>query len=85
MGYELAADSAIERLAVLVESAPPVAVLLPDEGHVAEVWATGARAILRRDADPGQVAAALRALLQGLGVVDGAFAAALARPAGCQP
>jgi len=75
-------DSAIERLAVLAESTPPVAVLLPDEGRVAEVWATGARAILRRDADPGQVAAALRALLQGLGVVDGAFAAALARPAG---
>ena len=75
-------DSAIERLAVLVESTPPVAVLLPDEGRVAEVWATGARAILRRDADPGQVAAALRALLQGLGVVDGAFAAALARPVG---
>ena len=73
-------DSAIERLAVLVESTPPVAVLLPDEGRVAEVWATGVRAILRRDADPGQVAAALRALLQGLGVVDGAFAAALARP-----
>jgi two-component system, NarL family, nitrate/nitrite response regulator NarL len=73
-------DSAIERLAILVENAPPVAVLLPDEGRVAEVWATGARAILRRDADPGQVAAALRALLQGLGVVDDAFAAALARP-----
>ena len=75
-------DSAIERLAVLVESTPPVAVLLPDEGRVAEVWAAGARAILRRDADPGQVAAALRALMQGLGVVDGAFAAALARPVG---
>jgi two-component system, NarL family, nitrate/nitrite response regulator NarL len=73
-------DSAIERLAVLVESTPPVAVLLPDEGRVAEVWASGARAILRRDADPGQVAAALRALMQGLGVVDGSFAAALAHP-----
>jgi two-component system nitrate/nitrite response regulator NarL len=75
-------DSAIERLSTLIESTPPVAVLLPDEGRVAEVWATGARAILRRDADPGQVAAALRALTQGLGVVDGSFAAALARPAG---
>jgi two-component system nitrate/nitrite response regulator NarL len=75
-------DSAIERLAVLVENTPPVAVLLPDEGRVAEVWATGARAILRRDADPGQVAAALRALMQDLGVIDGAFAAALARPVG---
>jgi two-component system nitrate/nitrite response regulator NarL len=75
-------DSAIDRLSVLVESTPPVAVLLPDEGRVAEVWATGARAILRRDADPGQVAAALRALMQGLGVVDDAFAATLTRPVG---
>jgi len=75
-------DSAIERLAVLVESAPPVAVLLPDEDRVAQVWATGARAILPRDADPVQVAAALRALMHGLGVVDSSFAAALARPVG---
>jgi two-component system, NarL family, nitrate/nitrite response regulator NarL len=75
-------DSAIERLAVLVENTPPVAVLLPDEGRVAEAWVTGARAILRRDADPGQIAAALRALMQGLGVVDGAFATTLARPVG---
>ena len=75
-------DSAIERLTVLVESTPPVAVLLPDEGRVAEVWSTGVRAILRRDADPSQVAAALRALMRGLGIVDGAFAAALTRPVG---
>jgi two-component system, NarL family, nitrate/nitrite response regulator NarL len=75
-------DSAIERLAVLVENTPPVAVLLPDEGRVAEAWVTGVRAILRRDADPVQIAAALRALMQGLGVVDGAFATALARPVG---
>jgi DNA-binding NarL/FixJ family response regulator len=78
MGWQ--PDSAIERLAVLIESTPPIAVLLPDEGRVAEVWATGARAILRRDADAGKVAAALRALLQGLGVVEDAFAAALAPP-----
>jgi two-component system nitrate/nitrite response regulator NarL len=75
-------DSAIERLAVLVESTAPVAVLLPDESRVIEVWSAGVRAILRRDADPVQVAAALHALTQGLGVVDASFAAALARPAG---
>jgi DNA-binding NarL/FixJ family response regulator len=78
-------DSAIERLALLVERTPPVAVLLPDEGRVGEVWSAGARAILRRDADPVQVAAALRALTQGLGVVDSSFASALARPAGLPP
>jgi two-component system, NarL family, nitrate/nitrite response regulator NarL len=75
-------DSAIERLALLVEATPPVAVLLPDEGRVIDVWFAGVRAILRRDADPAQVAAALHALTQGLGVVDGSFAAALARPVG---
>jgi len=75
-------DSAIERLAVLAESTPPVAVLLPDEGRVVEVWSAGVRAVLRRDADPVQVAAALHALTQGLGVVDGSFVAALARPVG---
>jgi len=75
-------DSAIERLAVLAESRAPVAVLLPDDGRVVEVWSAGVRAILRRDADPVQVVAALIALTQGLGVVDGSFAAALARPVG---
>jgi DNA-binding NarL/FixJ family response regulator len=78
-------DSAIERLALLVERTPPVAVLLPDEGRVGEVWSAGIRAVLRRDADPAQVAAALHALTQGLGVIDGSFAAALARPAGLSP
>ena len=75
-------DSAIERLSVLVESAPPVAVLLPDEGRVIEVWSAGVRAVLRRDATPVQVAAALHAISQGLGVVDGSFAAVLAQPVG---
>jgi two-component system, NarL family, nitrate/nitrite response regulator NarL len=78
-------NSAIERLAVLVESAAPLAVLLPDEGRVVEVWSAGVRAILRRDADAAQVVAALRALTQGLGVIDGSFATALARPAGLSP
>jgi DNA-binding NarL/FixJ family response regulator len=75
-------DAAIERLSELVESTPPVAVLLPDEGRVVEIWSTGARAILRRDADPAQIAAALPALAQGLRVVDGIFAEVLARSAG---
>jgi two-component system, NarL family, nitrate/nitrite response regulator NarL len=75
-------DSAIEHLALLVEPTPPIAVLLPDEGHVFEVWSAGVRAILRRDADPVQIATALLALIQGLGVVDDSFAATLTRPVG---
>jgi two-component system, NarL family, nitrate/nitrite response regulator NarL len=73
-------DLAVGRLSELIESIPPVAVLLSDESRVAEIWSAGAQAILRRDADPAQIAAALPALMQGLSVVDGAFAAALARP-----
>jgi two-component system, NarL family, nitrate/nitrite response regulator NarL len=75
-------DLAVERLSEFVESSPPVAVLLPDESRVVTIWSTGVRAILRRDADPTQIAAALRALALGLSVVDGAFAALLARPVG---
>jgi len=73
-------DAAIEHLSELVESALPVAVLLPNESRVFEIWSAGARAILRRDADPAQIVAALPALMQGLSVLDVAFAAALARP-----
>ena len=75
-------DAAVERLSELVESTPSIAILLPDESRVVEIWSAGVRAILRRDADPAQIAAALPALVQGLSVVDGAFAAALVRPAG---
>jgi two-component system nitrate/nitrite response regulator NarL len=74
--------SAVERLSDLIEGTPPVAVLLPDESRVVEIWSAGARAILRRDADPVQIAAALPAIVQGLRVIDGPFAAVLARPIG---
>ncbi len=80
MGWQ--PDPTHERLAVLVESSPPIAVLVTDAGLVAEAWAAGVRAILRRDADPAQIAAALHALAQGLGVVDDAFATALTRRGG---
>lgn len=75
-------DLAIERLSELADNSPPVAVLVPDESRVVTIWSAGARAILRRDADPAQIAVALSALAQGLCVVDSTFAALLARPTG---
>jgi DNA-binding NarL/FixJ family response regulator len=72
-------DPAIEHFVELIEDSPPTIILLPDESRVAILWSAGARAILRRDADPAQIAAALPALTQGLRVVDSAFTAVLAR------
>jgi DNA-binding NarL/FixJ family response regulator len=80
MGWR--SETAAERLTNLADDAPPVAVLLPDESHVAAVWSAGARAILRREAEPAQIAVALQALTQGLSLIDNAFAAAIMRPSG---
>jgi DNA-binding NarL/FixJ family response regulator len=68
--------SALDRLANL-RTHLPVAVLLPDDAHAAQVWAAGTRGLLRRDADPTQLSVALTAVAQGLAVVDPAFVAAL--------
>ena len=73
---------ALERFAQIVESTLPVAALLPDEAQVTQTWSAGARAILRRDADPAQIAAALAAIAQGLTVLAPDFAAVLSFPAG---
>ncbi len=73
---------ALERLVQSVETALPVAVLLLDEAHVSQAWTAGARALLRRDADPAQIAAALAAIAQGLTVIAADFAAGLSFPAG---
>ena len=80
MGWNPA--QAMERLSQTAESGPPIAVLLPDETHAAEAWSAGARALLRRDADPAQIAAALAAIAQGLAVIHPDFAAVLSGPAG---
>jgi DNA-binding NarL/FixJ family response regulator len=73
---------ALERLAQIGESPLPVAALLPDEAHVTQAWSAGARALLRRDADPAQITAALAAIAQGLTVIAPDFAAVLSFPAG---
>jgi len=64
------AQPALERLAVMDETDPPVVALLPDESHAAAAWAAGARGLLLRDAPVERVAAALTAVVEGLMVID---------------
>jgi DNA-binding NarL/FixJ family response regulator len=65
-----------------IGSLPAVVVLVADEEIAAEALAAGARGILPREAGPGRIAAALRAVSRGLVVLDDEFAAALLRPRG---
>ena len=74
----LAPGPALGRLADLAGSGPPVLALLADEELAADAYAAGARGLLFRDAAPGRLAAALRALAQGLVVLDGSLAGLLA-------
>jgi DNA-binding NarL/FixJ family response regulator len=79
---------ALERLAAASDALPPVAVLLPDAVYAADARLAGARVLLRREAEPQMIAAALLALAEGLLVIDPDFAVALQAPAanrGAQP
>ena len=68
----------LERLAGLRDM--PVVALVQDVDYAADVWATGARGLLRREADAESLAAALRSVAQGLASFDPALAAALIPP-----
>ncbi len=70
--------SALERLADLKSSHPPVVALLADDSGAAEAWGAGVQAILRRDADGETLSAALKAVSQGLVVMDSGLAASVA-------
>jgi two-component system nitrate/nitrite response regulator NarL len=77
----LSPGAALGRLADSADSGPPILALLADEERAAEAYAAGARGLLFRDAAPARLAAALRALAEGLVVLDGALAGLLAPPA----
>jgi DNA-binding NarL/FixJ family response regulator len=89
-GPDLEADAAVwdlglgirfglERLRGSAPSAPPVVAIVTDEIDARDALAAGARAVLSREADGERLAAALRAVVQGLIVLDDAFATALLR------
>ncbi|HXK11116.1 MAG TPA: response regulator transcription factor [Vicinamibacteria bacterium] len=58
----------------------PVLVVLWSEEHAREALGAGARGILRREGLPARLAAGLRAVAQGLLVVDPSLAEAVLRP-----
>jgi DNA-binding NarL/FixJ family response regulator len=66
----------LARLADL-EARVPVAILLPDQADARQAWAAGARGLLRRDAEPPRIAAALAATVHGFAVIEPDFAEAL--------
>ncbi|HEY8021882.1 MAG TPA: response regulator transcription factor [Thermoanaerobaculia bacterium] len=73
----LAPRAALDRLPA-AESGPPVLALLANEELAAEAYAAGVRGLLFRDAGPRRLAAALRAVAEGLVVLDGGLADLLA-------
>jgi two-component system, NarL family, nitrate/nitrite response regulator NarL len=66
----------LARLADL-EARAPVAILLPDEADARQAWMAGARGLVRRDAEPVRIAAALAAAVHGFAVIEPDFAEAL--------
>ncbi len=73
--------SGLERLRGLGPSAPPAVAIVADELDAREALDAGARAALPRTADGDRLAAALRAAVQGLVVLDESFVPALLRDA----
>ena len=74
-------DTSLERMADLVEEAPPIVALLPDEVHTVDVWVVGARGLLLREITGEHAIAAVHAVTKGLLVIDPALADVL-RPFG---
>jgi DNA-binding NarL/FixJ family response regulator len=75
-----AGPSGLERLADTGSHGVRVLAVLADDGQVPEALGAGARGIVRRDVEPSRLAAALRAVAQGLMVFDGDMAEAVLRP-----
>ncbi len=73
--------SGLERLRSLGPAAPPAVAIVADEVDAREALAAGALAALPRDAGAESLAAALRAAVQGLIVLDESFVSSLLRDA----
>ena len=69
--------SALEELAGLEESGPPVMALLPDNAHVSVAFAAGAMGLLLRSTDAVTIAVAIAAVARGNVVLDRGFTTAV--------
>ena len=63
-------EPALEGLEALREAGLPILALLSDPAQASEVWSAGARGMLLRDVTAPALVAALRAMLEGLTVLD---------------
>jgi DNA-binding NarL/FixJ family response regulator len=70
-------QTALERLAEVRDLGVPVVALVPGEEYAAGTWAAGARGVLLREVTAEPLHAALRAVAQGLAVVEPQLSAAL--------
>jgi DNA-binding NarL/FixJ family response regulator len=70
----------LARVAQATRAGLPIVVLVHEEDDALQALAAGARAVLFRDAPPDRLASAIRAVHEGLLVLDDAFAAHALRP-----
>lgn len=74
-------EAALDAMRGLGSDSLPVLTMLPDDSHASVALAAGARAILIRDSSIDEIVAALRAIVEGLTVIDSRAAdAVLAAP-----
>jgi DNA-binding NarL/FixJ family response regulator len=75
-----AGSSSLERLGETASRDLTVLVVLADEGQAAEALGAGARGVVLRDVGAARLAAAVRAVAEGLMVLDAVAAESVLRP-----
>jgi DNA-binding NarL/FixJ family response regulator len=80
-----AGSSGLEHLDETASRALRVLAVLADEGQAAEALGAGARGVVLRDAGAARLAAAVRAVAEGLMVLDDAAAESVLRPRPAAP
>src|SRR5437899_8968636 len=73
-------SSALDHLGETASRSLRVLAVLADEGQAAEALGAGARGVVRRDAGAARLAAAVRAVAEGLMVLDAVTAESVLRP-----
>jgi DNA-binding NarL/FixJ family response regulator len=80
-----AGSSGLEHLDETASRVLRVLAVLTNEGQAAEALGAGARGVVRRDAGAARLAAAVRAVAEGLVVLDAAAAESVLRPRPAAP
>jgi len=78
-------SSALDHLGETASRSLRVLAVLADEGQAAEALGAGARGVVRRDAGAARLAAAVRAVAEGLMVLDAVAAESVLRPRPAAP